>query len=55
MGVSNGLHSKAALLLPLLLREDVLDRSELKPATEVCMCSFPGSLHDVVQGCIYGC
>lgn len=54
-GVSNGLHSKAALLLPLLLREDVLERSELKPATEVCMCSFPGSLHDAVQGCGYGC
>ena len=55
MGVSNGLHSKAALLLPLLLREDVLERSDLKPATEVCICSFPGSLHDAVQGCGYGC
>ncbi len=35
VGVGNGLHSKAAVLLPLLLREDVLNRSDLKPATEV--------------------
>lgn len=36
IGVGNGLHSKASLVLPLLLQEDVLDPSKVKPATEVC-------------------
>ncbi len=36
IGVGNGLHSKAPLVLPLLLQEDVLDPSKVKPATQVC-------------------
>lgn len=35
MGVSHGLHSKAAIVLPLLLREDVLDPASLTPASKV--------------------
>ncbi|BDA46529.1 probable small subunit processome component 20 homolog at N-terminal half [Coccomyxa sp. Obi] len=34
IGVGNGMHSKASLVLPLLFQEDVLDPSKIKPATE---------------------
>ncbi len=35
VGVSHGLHSKAAILLPLLLSEDLLDPASFTPTSKV--------------------
>lgn len=50
IGISNGLHSKAGVLLQLLLQEDVIPVETLKPQTakvnsHVCLClpCHPGS------------